>query len=44
MLEPVTAAIHETETEIAAVEAWLASKNALLEEYPKRIAEARRSL
>ena len=43
-LEPVTAAIQETETEIASVEAWLASKNVLLEEYPKRIAEARRSL
>jgi argininosuccinate lyase len=43
-LEPVTAAIHETETEIASVEAWLASKNALLEAYPKRIAEARELL
>jgi argininosuccinate lyase len=43
-LEPVTAAIQETETEIASVEAWLASKNTLLEAYPKRIAEARLSL
>jgi argininosuccinate lyase len=43
-LEPVTAAIQETETEIASVEAWLASKHALLEAYPKRIAEARQLL
>lgn len=43
-LEPVTDAIREAESEIAAVEAWLASKNALLEAYPKRIVEARQSL
>jgi argininosuccinate lyase len=43
-LEPVTAAIREAETEIAAVEAWLASKTALLEAYPKRIAAARQLL
>jgi len=43
-LEPVSAAIRETEAEILAVEAWLASKKALLEAYPKRIAEARQAL
>jgi argininosuccinate lyase len=43
-LEPVTAAIQETDTEIASIEAWLASKRALLEAYPKRIAEARELL
>jgi argininosuccinate lyase len=43
-IEPVTAAIREAETEIAAVESWLASKTALLEAYPKRIAQARQLL
>jgi argininosuccinate lyase len=42
--EPVTAALGEAEVEIAAIEAWLASKAALLEAYPKRISEARQSL
>jgi argininosuccinate lyase len=42
--EPVLDAIRENETGIAESKAWLASKIALLESYPKRIAEARQSL
>jgi argininosuccinate lyase len=42
--EPVLDAVRESEHEIAAVDAWLASKTALLEAYPKRIATARQSL
>jgi argininosuccinate lyase len=43
-LEPVLDAIREAETEIAATEAWITSKTAGLERYPKRIEEARRLL
>jgi argininosuccinate lyase len=42
--EPVLDAIHEAEIEIASTEAWLASKTALLEGYPRRIEEARQAL
>jgi argininosuccinate lyase len=38
--EPVLEAISEAQTEIAATEAWLSSKTALIETYPKRIREA----
>jgi argininosuccinate lyase len=43
-MEPVLDAIREEETGIAASKAWRASKIALLENYPKRIGEARQSL
>jgi argininosuccinate lyase len=43
-MEPVLDAIREAETEIAAIEAWLASKTALLGRYPSRIEEARQAL
>jgi argininosuccinate lyase len=43
-MEPVLDAIREEETGIAASKVWLASKIALLENYPKRIGEARRLL
>jgi len=43
-LEPVTDAIREAESEIAATEAWLASKTALLAGYAARIREARDAL
>jgi argininosuccinate lyase len=42
--EPILYAIREAEAEMAAVDLWLASKRALLEAYPKRVAEARQSL
>jgi argininosuccinate lyase len=42
--EPILEAIREAEAGIAAVDLWLASKTALLEAYPKRIADARQSL
>jgi argininosuccinate lyase len=43
-MEPVLDAIREEQTGIAASKVWLASKIALLENYPKRIGEARQSL
>jgi argininosuccinate lyase len=42
--EPVLDAIGEAESEIAATEAWIASKRALLAAYPKHIEEARQVL
>jgi argininosuccinate lyase len=43
-VEPVLAAAREADAEIAATEAWLASKRALLVRYPSRIKKESRSL
>jgi argininosuccinate lyase len=42
--EPMLDAIREAETEIAAVETWLASKAEFLEGYPQRIRQTREAL
>jgi argininosuccinate lyase len=42
--EPMRAAIHEAESEIANTKEWLASKRAMFAAYPKRIEEERQSL
>lgn len=43
-IEPVLDAIREADAEIALTKGWLTSKVALLEEYPRRIQEARQFL